>query len=61
MKMFQCPHFDKQFSSGDAVILLCLLQHITVVGYNSLLSVLFLGEHSSNIDVTVVGVHGEPP
>jgi hypothetical protein len=54
MDMFQCSHYGKQFSSGDTAIPLCVIQRLTVVGYNQLLSVMYLGEHSSNSDLTGV-------
>jgi hypothetical protein len=57
--MFQCSHYDKQFSSGEAVILLCLFQRLKV-GYNPLLSVLYFGEHSSNSDDPGVSVYYVP-
>jgi hypothetical protein len=45
---------------GDAAISLGLVHHLTVVGYYVLLSVLNLGEHSSNPEVTCVFVNDEP-
>jgi hypothetical protein len=53
MEMFQYPH-DCRYSSGGAVISLRLVQCLTVVGFYSLLSVLYLGEHTSNPNVTRV-------
>jgi hypothetical protein len=58
--MFDYPHYGKTFSRGDAAVLLCLVQRLTVGGYNSLLSVLYLGKHSSNADGTGGCVHDEP-
>jgi predicted NAD/FAD-dependent oxidoreductase len=54
------PQDCKQFLPGDAVISLVLVQRLTVVYYDSLLSVLYLGQHSSNSDVTRVCVNDEP-
>jgi hypothetical protein len=39
---------------GDTVISLGLVQHLIVVGYYLLLSILYLGKHSSNLNVTRV-------
>jgi hypothetical protein len=58
-KLFQCRHYGKQFQSGDAVNPLGFIQRLTVLGYDSLLSVLYLGEHSSNSDVIGISVHNE--
>jgi hypothetical protein len=58
--MFQRPHDCQEFTPGDAVIHLDLIQRLTVVGNYSLLSVLYLGDHAFNLDVTHVSVQDEP-
>jgi hypothetical protein len=57
MEIFQHPHDGQLSASGDAVISLSLIQCLTVVGHYSLLSILYLGQHSSNTDVTRVYVN----
>jgi hypothetical protein len=58
-EMFQSPHDGQYFLSGDSVIYLSLIQRLTEVGYYSLLSALYLGQHFSNPYVTRVCVNDE--
>jgi hypothetical protein len=60
MKVFQCPHYGKYFPTGNAIILFGFVQCLIAIGSHSLLSILYLGEHSSNANVTGVCVHDEP-
>jgi hypothetical protein len=59
MEVFQRPYNGKYFPSGDAVVPLCSTQRLAVVSYDSLLPVLYLGEHSSNADVGCDCIHDE--
>jgi predicted NAD/FAD-dependent oxidoreductase len=58
--VFQCPYYGKMSSTGNAVIPLCFVQRHAVVSYDTFLPVLYLGEHSSDHEVTWVCVHDEP-
>jgi hypothetical protein len=60
LEIFQHPHNGQLFPLGGTVIFLGLIQGLTVIGYYLLLSVLYLGQHSSNTDVTRVYVNDEP-
>jgi hypothetical protein len=60
IKVFQCPHYGKLFPSDDTVISLGFAQCLNVVSYDTLLSALYLGDNSSNSDVTGVCVQDEP-
>jgi hypothetical protein len=60
VEMFQRPHYGRKFSSGHAIIPLSCVKRVAVVSYDTLVTVLYLGEHSSDPEVTCVCVHYEP-
>jgi hypothetical protein len=60
VEIFQCPYYGKMSSTGHAVIPLCFVQRPALVSYDTFLPVLYLGEHTSDHEVTCVCVHDEP-
>jgi hypothetical protein len=58
-EMFQYPNDCKYLTLGDKVICLGLVHCLTVVGCYSFLFILYLGEHSSNPNVTCVCVNND--
>lgn len=63
MYLWKCSNvliMVKLFPSDEAQISLYFIYDLLVVGYYPLLSVIHLGEHFSNTDVTCVSVNNKP-
>jgi hypothetical protein len=60
MEMIYCPHNCMKLPTCEAITPLALIQGLTVVGYHSILTVLYLGQHSCDPDVTRVCSSDEP-